>query len=476
MPIDPRIALGFKPTYELESPQNIEANVMKLQGAKYANELARMQSQEYARGLQEQEGLRNYLAGNPDLSSSEAQSNVMRYGKPGLAMLKAQSERTEAESKATKANQDVVKAELELNERALGKIHYPEEYSGYIDKTYENKILKQYLEANGITKEQALKKFKDVVAAGPTEFKYYLEEQKMGMKSHRDMLRQQEQGQTGLAKLLNEQAKYAPGSPEHALYQKAITNYSDKTPTIYQQGQLEATNKNLSLREREVAAKEQEAARKAAGQELKPVPPAQKPLTQQQEIKLRGDVGKDYKAASTTISQMDDLLESINAVKTAPGLEASTGYLGKLPSMPGGQAAQAETRLANLKGKITALGKAVASMGGSIGSIATKEWEILANQIANIDPVKGKGPLLEQIDLIENQAIGAINRIKDGYEKTRGEDFERFPQFQNLPESRVLKAKNSQQPAAPGRPSNVDQAVWNVMTPEERALFANPNP
>ena len=462
MPINPNIALSFKPTYELESPQNIEANVMKLQGAKYANELARMQSQEYARGLQEQEGLRNYLAGRPDLSSQEARSELTRYGKPGSDVLKAQFERTKAENEATKANQDIVKSELELNQRALDKIHYPEEYAVYIDKTYENKILKQYLEANGITKEQALKKFKDVVATGPTEFKYYLDEQKMGMKSHRDMLRQQEQGKTGLAKLLNEQAKYAPGSPEHALYQNAITNYSDRTPTSYQQ-------QNLGFKERELALREQEAARKAE-------PPAQKPLTQQQEIKLRGDVGKDYKAASTTINQMDDLLESINAVKTAPGLEASTGYLGKLPSMPGGQAAQAETRLANLKGKITALGKAVASMGGSIGSIATKEWEILANQIANIDPVKGKGPLLEQIDLIENQAIGAINRIKDGYEKTRGEDFERFPQFQNLPESRVLKARNLQQPSAPGRPSNVDQAVWNVMTPEERALFANPNP
>lgn len=230
MPINPNIALSFKPTYELESPQNIEANVMKLQGAKYANELARMQSQEYARGLQEQEGLRNYLAGRPDLSSQEAQSKLTRYGKPGSDVLKAQDERIKAENEATKANQDIVKLELELNQRALDKIHYPEEYSAYIDKTYENKILKQYLEANGITKEQALKKFKDVVATGPTEFKYYLDEQKMGMKSHRDMLRQQEQGQTGLAKLLNEQARYAPGSVQHNFYEQAIQKEITRTP------------------------------------------------------------------------------------------------------------------------------------------------------------------------------------------------------------------------------------------------------
>jgi hypothetical protein len=165
--------------------------------------------------------------------------------------------------------------------------------------------------------------------------------------------------------------------------------------------------------------------------------PALKPLTEGQEIKLRTDVGKDYKAATTALSQMDDLLDSIEAVKTAPGLAAATGYTGKyLPSFSEGAAAQAETRIANLRGKVTALGKATAAMSGSIGSIANQEWKILSDQIAALDEVKGKGPLLEQIGLVEQQARGAIERIRDTYEKTRSEDFERFPQFRNLPQSR----------------------------------------
>jgi hypothetical protein len=162
-----------------------------------------------------------------------------------------------------------------------------------------------------------------------------------------------------------------------------------------------------------------------------------KPLTEPQAIKLRTDVAKDYKAATSTLSQMDDLLDSIQAVKTAPGLSAATGFTGKyLPSFPEGKAAQAETRLANLRGKVTALGKATAAMSGAIGSIANQEWKILADQIAALDEVKGKGPLLEQIDLVEQQARGAIDRIRDTYEKTRSEDFERFPQFRELPASR----------------------------------------
>jgi len=175
-----------------------------------------------------------------------------------------------------------------------------------------------------------------------------------------------------------------------------------------------------------------------------------KPLTEGQTIKLRTDVSKDYKAATTALSQMEDLLESIDKVKTAPGLTAATGFTGKyLPSFPEGKAAQAETRLANLRGKVTALGKATAAMSGAIGSIANQEWKILSDQIAVLDEVKGKGPLVEQIDLVEQQARGAIERIRDTYEKTRAEDFERFPQFRDLPA-----------PRAPAGASNV------VITPD----------
>jgi hypothetical protein len=91
------------------------------------------------------------------------------------------------------------------------------------------------------------------------------------------------------------------------------------------------------------------------------------------------------------------------------------------------------------------LGKSLASATGAIGSIATQEWKVLADQVANLDETKGAGPLLEQISLIEEQTAGAIARIRDQYEKTRSEDFERFPQFRDLPASKKLGGK----PAAP---------------------------
>jgi hypothetical protein len=172
-----------------------------------------------------------------------------------------------------------------------------------------------------------------------------------------------------------------------------------------------------------------------------------KPLTEAQTIKLRTDVGNDYKNASTALSQIDDLLTSATAVKTAPGLSAATGFTGMLPSFPDGAAAQAETRLANLRGKVTALGKATAAMSGAIGSIANQEWKILSDQIAVLNEIKGTGPLLEQIGLLEEQAKGAAARIRDVYEKTRADDFERFPQFRDLPQPKGKKDSGGLTPA-----------------------------
>jgi hypothetical protein len=190
--------------------------------------------------------------------------------------------------------------------------------------------------------------------------------------------------------------------------------------------------------------------------------PAAKPLTAAQEAARRDKLGKEFKSASSALQTTQDVLDSIAAVKSSPGLSRATGFTGTmLPSFPEGEAAQAETRLANLKGKVTALGKAAAAASGAIGSIANQEWKILADQIAAIEPVKGAGPLLEQIGLVEAQALGAMERIQDAYNRQFGEDFERFPQFRDLPPPKSTQPK--------GRKSG------GAVTPAGAAPAARPN-
>tara|TARA_R110000868_G_scaffold25649_1_gene99866 strand:+ start:10822 stop:12129 length:1308 start_codon:yes stop_codon:yes gene_type:complete len=186
-------------------------------------------------------------------------------------------------------------------------------------------------------------------------------------------------------------------------------------------------------------------------------PGAPKPLTAQQEVQRRDKLGKEFKAAANAVQTTQDVLDSIQNVKDAPGLNRATGYLGKLPSMSEGAAAQAETRFQNLKGKVTALGKAQAAATGAIGSIANQEWKILADQIAALELVKGTGPLLEQLDLVEAQAQGAMERIRDSYQRQFGEDFERFPQFRDLPPPKsTIKSRKSSGVVAPAAAPNID--------------------
>jgi hypothetical protein len=189
---------------------------------------------------------------------------------------------------------------------------------------------------------------------------------------------------------------------------------------------------------------------------------APKPMTAVQSAARRDKVGKEFKTAQNALQTTQDVLDSIAFVKAEPGLNRATGFTGTLlPSFPEGAAASAETRLKNLEGKITALGKAQAASTGAIGSIANQEWKILADQIAAIDRTKGTGPLLKQLELVEAQAQGAMERMRDGYQRQFGDDFEQFPQFADLPAPRSTftpKAPAGNKPAAGGGLSAAEQA------------------
>ena len=222
------------------------------------------------------------------------------------------------------------------------------------------------------------------------------------------------------------------------------------------QTQLDQADRRLAMAE--------EAARRAA---------APKPdFTPAQLQKRRDTLGKEYKSAVAALQTTQDVLDSVTQVKESEGLSRATGFTGTmLPSFPGGEAAFAETRLKNLKGKVTALGKAAAAATGSIGQIANQEWKILADQIAAIEEIKGTGPLLEQLDLLEAQAQGTMQRIKDAYDKQFGEDFERFPQFAELPEPKSVLKRAPQGRGQAGVEAPQTPTVPAAVSPDIDALL-----
>lgn len=158
-----------------------------------------------------------------------------------------------------------------------------------------------------------------------------------------------------------------------------------------------------------------------------------KPLTAPQEAKLRANIAKDYKSAQATVDMMLDptsgVIAAVNAVRdlTPDQKESVTGYSGYLPSVTA-SSKTADTKIKNLKGKVTEMGKAAASLTGAIGQMAVQEWRIVSDMIANLD-VEGMNAtdLDDQLQIIESSARRAAATTQDAYTNQYAEEFERYP-------------------------------------------------
>ena len=158
-----------------------------------------------------------------------------------------------------------------------------------------------------------------------------------------------------------------------------------------------------------------------------------KPLTPVQEAKLRANITKDSKAAQATLDMMlnpvSGVVAAVEAVRNlnADQKEAITGYSAYAPTVFG-STKTADTKIKNLRGKVTEMGKNVASLSGAIGQMAVQEWKIVSDMIASLD-LEGMGAkdLDDQLDIIEAQARRAAEATRDAYENQYVEEFARYP-------------------------------------------------
>lgn len=197
----------------------------------------------------------------------------------------------------------------------------------------------------------------------------------------------------------------------------------------------------------EVYAKEQ--ARLKAQRENALLPQPLKPLTAAQEAKLRDNITKDYRSAKSTLDMMDNVVRAVNDVRnlSPDQKEAITGVSGYVPSiLPSSRSA--DTKMKNLQGKVTEMGKTAASLSGAIGQMAVQEWRIVSDMIASLD-VTGMEPkdLNDQLDIIEGQARRAASITRDAYENQYVEEFARYPGRFQLDKTGAAPAAAARGPA-----------------------------
>ena len=202
-----------------------------------------------------------------------------------------------------------------------------------------------------------------------------------------------------------------------------------------------------------------------------------KPLTTVQEAKLRATITKDYKTVNDSLDQMlnpvTGVVAAVNGVRklSQSQKEWLVGKTNYLPSLTdAGQTA--DTRLGNLTGKVTQMGKVLASLGGAIGPMAVQEWNIVRGFIAELDPAKMSPKALEdQLDIIEAAALGAAERISDAYNNQYIEEFARYPgRFEIKGPTQTPVKKN---PAESQLPRIKTDAQWNALKPG--TLYIAPN-
>jgi hypothetical protein len=157
---------------------------------------------------------------------------------------------------------------------------------------------------------------------------------------------------------------------------------------------------------------------------LTPAAVVEKPLTALQAQKLKAEKAADtahVTASQSTANELEKLTNELvgsedGKIKPHPGLGGITGYAAYLPSLPKGDARQAQQKLDTFKGKILALGREMASQNGKLGNMAVQEWKFVSDAVQALDPKAGN--LDQQMRDVVRQAKAFARNQKSKFEST----------------------------------------------------------
>jgi hypothetical protein len=120
----------------------------------------------------------------------------------------------------------------------------------------------------------------------------------------------------------------------------------------------------------------------------------------------------DYKAANSTQSKMDESIAKINDILADSNKSAFAGNFGGYNAyasrMLPGETSNLRKTIDSFKSDLKMAGLELIRQGGSIGQMTEREWPIVEQMIASIDPVLG-----------EDQARKVFNDIKARFERIK---------------------------------------------------------
>jgi hypothetical protein len=117
--VNPNIAMSFRQP-EIQAPNALAqyAQIQQIMGGQQAQELNKLQIQEYQRTRDEEAGTRNFLRGR-DLSAPDTRSGLAQFGKTGLAYAKLLQEQDTAALNAKNTQSQIDERDLGLRKKKL---------------------------------------------------------------------------------------------------------------------------------------------------------------------------------------------------------------------------------------------------------------------------------------------------------------------------------------------------------------------
>jgi len=118
---------------------------------------------------------------------------------------------------------------------------------------------------------------------------------------------------------------------------------------------------------------------------------------------------------------LNRLGEAANALKNHPGLARITGIRGKIPNIPGTDAANAQALIDNLKSQagFTVLQnmRDMSKTGGALGQVSDRENIMLQNNLAALDLSQDTKSFISNLDKIISYVETAKGNLKSGFDR-----------------------------------------------------------
>lgn len=137
------------------------------------------------------------------------------------------------------------------------------------------------------------------------------------------------------------------------------------------------------------------------------------------DTKLQGAFNQDTAQLQSSTSNFDRLASTANSILKHPGLAGITGIRGKVPDVPGTDAANARALLQTLKSQVAfdvlQDMRNNSKTGGALGNVSDAEGKRLENNLAALDTTQGIDQFKKQLAGIIEFANSAKDRLHDAY-------------------------------------------------------------